>query len=239
MGGPGSGRRKVLDKIEPTPKTQVTTAAATRASRAKKPAAIKVNTAGGATLEVLTVGEKQFYERQVKTYLEEFGFTSPSDKADLDTLVSQELMNYRWTQQLVTGQNYAGEPLPLVLADQYRRNQNDAARSISQMKTSMGMTRAARDADKGSVQEYISGLLRSAKEFGTHRQEQVILVLTLYNELSSIIGTFDRSNDVEKQKVGIETAEDIVEWVRSIGIPRYEALDKAWVDSTQKYWSDL
>lgn len=238
MGGPGSGRRKVLDKIEPVAKTKVTTAAATR-SRARKPAPIKVKTASGLDLVVLTEAEKAFYRRQVETYLEEFGFTSPSDKADLDTLVSQELMNYRWTQALITGKDHAGEPIPLVLADQYRRNQNDAARSISQMKTSMGMTRAARDADKGSVQEYISGLLRSAKAFGTHRNEQVILVLTLFNELSSIVGTFDRSNQVERQKVGIETEEDIVEWVRSIAIPRYKELDQAWVDSTQKYFEDL
>lgn len=238
MGGPGSGRRKVLASAEPVAKTKVTTAAATR-SRTRPPKPITVKTASNLELVVLTAGEKEFYERQSKTYLDEFGFTSPSDRADLDILLSQELMNYRWTQALITGKDHAGEPVPLVLADQYRRNQNEAARSISQMKTSMGMTRAARDADKGSLQEYITGLLRSAKEFGTHREEQVILVLTLFNELSSIVGTFDRSNAVEKQKVGIETHEDIVEWVRSIAIPRYKKLDQDWVDSTQKYFSDL
>lgn len=238
MGGPGSGRRKELDKAEPAALTKVATTP-TRASRARKAPPIKVKTAAGATLEVLTQDEKKFYEGQVKIYREEFGFTSPSDMADLDLLISQELMNYRWTQQLVTGKDYASQPLSLVVADQYRRNQNDAARSISQMKTTMGMTRGARDADKGSVGEYISGLLRSAKAFGVHRQEQVILVLTLYNELSSIIGTFDRSNEVERQKVGIESAEDIVEWIRTEAIPRYLKLDRDWVDSTQKYFEGL
>lgn len=235
MGGPGSGRRKELDKISDAATTQV----AASAPAAPPAPPITVTTASGATLRVLTDEEKTFYERQRDTYLEEFGFTSLSDKADLDALLFQEMMSHRWTVQLATGTDYAGQPLHVTLANQYRVNQNDAARSISQIKTTMGMTRASRDADKGSVSEYLTGLLRSAKQFGIHRNEQVILVLTLFNELKMIVGTYDRSNATERNKVGIEAPEDIVEWIRTIAIPKYEELDKKWVDSTQRYWEGL
>lgn len=234
MGGPGSGRRKALDSVAPSaPTVSVTTGAAKTKKR------ITVSQPSGTKLEVLTQTEKTTYEIKRDLYMKEFRFTSSSDLADLDRLLLQELLDFRWSTQLVSGEDYEGRALAPVIEEQLRRNKNDAAKIISQVKFDLGMNRAARDATMDSPSEYISTLLKRAKEFGVHRNNQVVEALRLIKDLETVVGTYDRSNETERRKIGFESDEDIVEYVRSEIIPRFNKVDEEWQKSTQKYWEGL
>lgn len=219
---------------------------ATVAPAAEKPIApptrgraqvFKVQQPSGGSFEVATADERKFYQDQQKKYLAENKFTAATDLADLDRLLFQELLDYRWTVQLGKGKSYDDYDLAPAIEEQYRRNKNDAAKVIAQIKNDLGMTRAVRDSQMDSPADFVKNLLIRAKEFGVHRNKQVIEALVLFNRLKSIVGTFDRSNAVERTKVGIETEADIVDWIRTEAIPQFDAIDDAWRSGTQKYWS--
>lgn len=240
MGGPGSGRRsKLAEKDLEADLPAVTTTVETPPQKQRAPRKYEVVLSSGEKFSVLTKAEKDFYDRQRERYMAEFSFTASSDQADLDQLLFQELLDYRWTQWLARRMDYDNQVLGLVLEDQYRRNKNDAQRTIGAIKTRLGMTRASRQESTESVASYIENLRKRAKEFGVHRNNQVILVLTLFNRLSSIVGTFDRSNETERSKTGFETEEHIVDWIRETALPEYRELDKKWIHSSQKYWEGL
>lgn len=219
---------------------QTTPAAATppRRARTRKtpPGPLTVTQPTGSTFEVPNAHEKSFYEAQMRKYLAEFKFTASADLADLDRLLFQELLDFRWTKQLGNGKDYDGQWLSAAIEDAYRRNKIAAATVISQIKTDLGMNRASRDAQLDSPADFIRQLLIRAKEHGVHRNNQVIAALRLFNHLKSIVGTFDRSNMLERDKVGIRSEEDIVAWIRDVAIPEFDAIDDAWRSSTQKYW---
>lgn len=241
MGGPGSGRRPAIDKghkvaVDPTTLPPQTAVTATPRAKAKH---YVTQPTGGSRVEVLTKDEKVFYEGQRELYMKEFSFTAASDKADLDRLLFQELLDYRWTVQLGKGADYDGIPLAPSLADAFRRNKNDSAKVIDTIKTSLGMTRAERDAKGESLNTYIAELRRRAGEFGVVRNKQVTEALILFNEAKSIIGSFDRANQLEREKMGFEAPEDIVEWFRTVAIPRYDEIDTKWRSGTQRYWDQM
>lgn len=241
MGGPGSGRRPRVDveaerAAAKKPTTRVSTG--TTARRARKVKHLVSQHTGG-SFEVLTPEEKVFYEGQSAKYLEDFSFSASSDLADLDRLLFQELMDFRWSRQLASGQDYDRNALLPGMEEQLRRNKTEGAKLIGQIKSDLGMNQSSRDLAKESPAAYVQGLLRRAGEFGVHRNNQVIKALTLMNQLSSIVGTFDRSNELERSKTGFESEEDIVEWVRSEMLPEFRAVDDAWRKSTQKYWEGM
>ncbi len=200
---------------------------------------VTVQTVTGEDLQVQGAPEASFYEQRRDKYLAENVFTETADLADLDRLLFLELMSYRWMLWLSSGYDYDGDPISGATEEQLRKNLKESAPSISMVKNDLGLTKSARDKDKAdSVGNYIMDLKRRAKQLGVHRQRQVDVAMTLFNEMRSIIGTFDRSNELERRKTGIESDEDIVDWIRSVAIPRFEAIDEHFRNSPdgQRYW---
>lgn len=203
------------------------------------PPKFQVKQPTGAMIEVLTSKEKAFYEGQHKQYMTDFAFTSSADLADLDRLLFQELLDFRWTTWLSNGRDRDGQYMTPSLEDQIRRNKNEASKAISLLKNDLGMTRLQRDAENDSFAAWFAKVSKRAKEFGVHRNNQVIEALKLFNELKSNVGAFDRSNELERQKLGFETEADLVEWVRTVAIPRFDAIDDAWRSGSQRYWDAM
>ena len=56
------------------------------------------------------------------------------------------------------------------------------------------------------------------------------------NELSSIVGTYDRANETERRKVGFESELEIVAWVRDKMIPKFRKIDEEFRKTQQRYW---
>ena len=232
MGGPGSGRRKAIKRDTAVPPTDEPIEAA--GTDLLKPLP-RVTQPTGGTIEVQDDLEKTFYDGQHAKYLEENKFTS-SDLTDLDSLLLQELLDYRWTRQLASLKDYDGRFLSVGAEEQLRRNKNDAARIVSGLKVNLGLTRASRNAQEASTSEYLNQLRIRAKEFGIHRNTQAVSAITLMNELSSIVGTYDRANETERRKVGFESELEIVAWVRDKMIPKFRKIDEEFRKTQQRYW---
>lgn len=198
-----------------------------------------VDTVTGEHIEVQGAGEQRFYETRRDKYMAENAFTETADLSDLDRLLFLELLSFRWMTWLSSGKDYDGDAISGGDEEQLRKNLKETSPLISQIKNDLGLTKTARDKEKAeSVGAYLVDLKRRAKMFGIHRERQLDLALVLFNELKAIIGAYDRSNELERSKVGIESDEDIVDWIRSVAIPRYDAIDEHFRNRPdgQKYW---
>jgi len=198
-----------------------------------------VVTPSGQTIEVLSDAEHVFYDTQRGRYMAENRFTNTSDLLDLDRLLFMELLVYRATSWIGRGQDYEG----LTLSDHdetaQRRSLKDTSAMISVIKNDLGLTRTQRDkAAYESVGHYLTQLKQRAKEFGIHRERQVASGITLCKQLFAIVGAYDRSDEVERKKIGFENADEILEWIRDIMVVEFDKLDTDFIAGTQKYWSD-
>lgn len=195
----------------------------------------EVEAVSGETLNVMTVGEQRWYEQTRDSYLEQTQFEDASDLSDLDRLLLMELLIHRWSSWIAQGSDYEREE---VDPSKLQKQIGDYTANVTKLKQAMGLTKEARDkaANAGSVGEYINDLLARAKLFGVHREEQTVKSIALLKELFSLVSTFDRSDEEERRKLGLETANDVLEWVRSVAQPEFDALDEEFIEGQQRYW---
>lgn len=238
MGGPGSGRRPQAKTLETRIEAARQDAQGIEVKDLAKPIDVPPRTVEQPTGSQITVqgdAEERFYNDQRGKYMAEFKFESSADLADLDALLMHELLDYRYTTQLASGKAYDGRVLVYGEEDQLRQNKLAEAKVIADLKRQLGIARASRDGSAGSVADYLKELQRRAGEFGAYRQEQVVMAISLAKELQSIVEAFDRSNDTEKRVVGIESEEDIVQWVREEFIPRMVEVEQKFI-AAQRQW---
>jgi hypothetical protein len=198
---------------------------------------VDVVTPSGQKLRVLGQLEKDFYEAQAKQYLDENDFTNASDLLDLDRLLFYELIVYRMTWWLGAGVDYDNFTIDRT---QCQRNLKETSEQLSKVKTDLGLTKSARDkAQAESVGAYLTELKQRAKEFGVHREKQLVKGITLCHQLFSIVGAFDRADAVERTKIGFESEADVLDWVRNTMKPEFQAVDDHFAKNVQRYWTDL
>lgn len=195
----------------------------------------EVKTVAGDPLFVQSEQERTWYKRAKSSYLRDTKFTEHTDLLDLDRLLCLELLAFRWNQHLTSGVDYDEE---LTADEALRRKLKDAHESINKLKTTMGLTKAARTAtlETGNFQDTWNELKARAKEFGIHREEQLRVALVQMNELSAIVGAFDRSDAVERAKLGYETEADILTWIREHMLPEYRKVDEHFRANSQRLW---
>lgn len=194
-----------------------------------------VELVSGETLIVLTAGEVRWFNNNRKLYLEQTRFSETTDLQDLDRLLAMELQVFRMTQWSAAGHDYDELPIDEALI---RRNIREYSEQINKTKTSMGLTKAARDEarNSGDVSQYLSDLKMRAKIFGIHRETQLTKALSLVQELSAIVGSYDRSDKEERHKLGFESESDIVDWIRTTMLPEYHVIDEHFRENEQRYW---
>ena len=198
-----------------------------------------VTTPSGQTIGVLGDPERLFYEGQAARYMTENKFTNTSDLLDLDRLIFLELLIFRASSVIGRGENYDGTVLNDRAEGDARRAMKENSALISTVKNDLGLTKSQRDrAMYENAGVYISELKARAKEFGVHRQSQLSAALTLCTQLFAIVGAFDRSDEVERGKIGFETEVEILDWIRTIMKPEYEAVDAYFIEHSQKYWTN-
>ncbi|NDG94080.1 MAG: hypothetical protein EBY55_13200 [Gammaproteobacteria bacterium] len=196
------------------------------------PDVFSITLVSGAQAQVMSEPEQEWFEEAKDNYLQQTRFTDQTDQADLDRLLNLELLTYRWSQWLFSGHDYQG--LAVDETD-LSRKLRDQSETINRLKSSLGLTKAARNQDAASVSERWSQLKERAKAFGIHREEQLRKALVLVNELSSIVGTFDRSDKEEREKIGFQSEKEIVDWIRETMLPEFKALDEHFREQ-QKFW---
>ena len=195
---------------------------------------ITVTTPVGSESPVMNQAEADFYNGQCNRYMSEFLFTNVADLADLSRVLFYELQMHRLSHWAATGTDYDGIP---VDAAQMRRAIKEYGDSLSKVKNDLGMTKSQRDKEKEQdTGAYLVRLKRRAREFGIHRETQLRKALQLMNDLSYIVGSFDRSDQVERDKLGFSTEHEILEWIRETMLPEFLAVDDHFRQKQQRFW---
>lgn len=193
-----------------------------------------VTTPSGVIIRVLGDVEQQFYIAKAKEYLDQNDFTNVSDLLDLDRLLFYELIVFRMQWWLGAGVDYDGLPID---RNQLQRNLKDTSDQLSKVKNDLGLTKSARDkAQAESVGAYLTDLKQRAKEFGVHRERQLVKGITLMKQLASIVGAFDRADKIEREKLGFRDEVEVLAWVRDVMIPEFDAVDAHFRANQQRYW---
>lgn len=186
----------------------------------------------GATIKVLSDGEKEYYEQIAQRYQADNIFQNITDYQELDRLLIMELMVYRWSQWLSEERDYAGE---LVNVDEIRKNIIENSKEIRLVKKALGLDKATRDKESAeSVGEFIHQLKLRAKEFGIMRNEQAVSAITMWKELIGII-TFYHNSTPDERKEFNRTSDDIMQWILDQN-EQFEKIDEEFRAGSQTYW---
>lgn len=109
---------------------------------------------------------------------------------------------------------------------------------INKIKETMGLSKKSREdslAD-GNFSAWLTDLKARAKLFGVHREGQLTKALVLMKELFTVVNSFDRSDAEERRKLGFETEAEILDWIRQVMQPEFNALDEYFRAHSQRYW---
>lgn len=196
---------------------------------------LQVQSVSGEPFKVLSAAEVRWFNDSRDSYLKQTKFTETTDLRDLDRLLVQELLVFRLSQFLSGGVDYEGFEVDETLL---RRNVREYSEQITRLKESMGLTKRARDdaLAGGDLNAYIANLQQRAQIFGVHRENQLKRALVLMNELSSIVGSFDRSDNEERHRLGFEDEKEIVGWIRTTMLPEFKQIDEHFRANEQRYW---
>lgn len=194
---------------------------------------IEVAGPSGEMLRVLTDGEAEWVTRITTRYMSDNHFSNITDLQDLDRILVMEMLSRRWGIWLAQEHDYEGSGVDLEKLQKYM---SDYSKEIRLLKKSLGIDKAARDRDKGdSPAEYINNLRIRAKEFGIMRNDQFAKVITLFQELISLITLHNNCDDYERKENNIEI-EDILDWIERMAIPEFQAIDATFRETKQKMW---
>ena len=197
----------------------------------------EVTTPSNSALHLQTVEEAEWYESRRDRYLADNHFTNVSDLQDLDRLLLMEVLLYRWGLWMGQGYDYQQAR---VDEKQLKDFIKEYSAELRQVKSSLAIDKGTRDKAKGeSLSDFTDLLLRRAKEFGYHRNEQYEIVITKFYELRSMVMTWDRCDEEERRMLDL-TADSILEWIRDKVIKDFdehsEAFRKAqtmWIQELQ------
>lgn len=194
---------------------------------------IEVDTPAGSKFQVLNEVEKDYFEDVAVRYLSDNHFTNITDLQDLDSILTKELMCYRWSLWLSQEADYEGNAINL---QDLQKSIKEYATEIRLTKKAMGIDKNSRDKEKSaSVAEYLEQLRNRAKEFGIIRNEQSVKLLTLGMELISLIQFHDNCDEIERREQNIEE-HDFIEWIREVFVPEFKMIDEKFRETSQKYW---
>lgn len=196
----------------------------------------EVQLCSGMTVEVMTAKEKEWFDKTRDAYLSENKYTESTDLQDVDRLLTLELQLFRWTLYIASGRDYDRIRID---EDLVRKQIKEVADSITKVKNSLGLDKAARDKslNEGNFHDWFTDATRRAKAFGVHRQKQLNQALALFNEISATVGAFTRSNEEERIKLGFRDEVKIVDWIREDVLPRYHEVDEYFATHEQSIWS--
>lgn len=201
---------------------------------------IEVENTTGQKIQLLHERERDFYEAAKDKYLADYKFTHANDYRTLDRLLSLEVQCFRYQWFTLADIDYEANLLLPKEATEYRRAIKEIQSQIADCQKDLGVTKAEREraSSVDDVGSYVTELLQRAKEFGVNRETQLDKALTLTQELFSMVGSYRRSNEQERRKLGIENAEQILDWVQEYMEPEFNLVDEHFRnrEDGQKYW---
>jgi hypothetical protein len=195
---------------------------------------IPVGLPSGAEFLVMTQDEHDYVTDRVQRYSEQLHLTNVSDLAQLDLMIEMELLTHRWALWMSRQKDYWDEDINEVLLS---RSLNDYAGQIRQLKKALGIDKVTRDRQRGeeSVAHFLQMLLIRAKEFGINREQMLDMALTLSMQLTSLLTLHDNCTEEERREQHV-TAEDLLDWLRTVFIPEFMSIDDHFRLNQQRYW---
>lgn len=195
---------------------------------------IPVKLPSGAVYYVLTKAEQEFFEERSRSYTDVFKFTNVSDLASLDQVLEFELLIHRYNTYLSLGKDWHGEEL--LNEGALRREVKGLSDELRQIKAALKIDKKGRDNDTtNDVATRWEELRIRAREFGVMRDEQVCKAVELANHLIALYEMYERSDEQERQANKCHP-QDLVDWVRDVFIPEFQAIDAAFREGRQKIW---
>lgn len=184
-----------------------------------------VRTPSGSDLHLQTQEEADWYVGRRDRYQVDNLFPNISDLQDLDRLLMLEVLTYRWGLWMAQGFDYV---YSRVDEGQLKNNIREYSVETRLLKQSLGIDKSTRDKEKGeSLSDYTASLLNRAKQFGYHRNEQYELAVTKFYELRSMVMTFDRCDEEERNLLDL-SQDSILEWVREHVIKEWDEMAEAF-----------
>lgn len=186
----------------------------------------------GVTVVVMTEGEREIFEGAAGKYLQDNKLTNVTDLKDLDRILMMELLIYRWSHWVIREQDYSGSAIDL---EKTQKSIVEVSKELRQLKKSLGIDKVSRDKDKGeSFAAFVDNVKYRAKEFVYKRNEEIIKAITLFKELEALI-TFHNNCTPQERKENHVEIDDIFNWIQTVAIPEFNAIDEAFRQN-QTYW---
>lgn len=195
----------------------------------------EVRLVSGRPIQVMTADEAAWLTETRDLYIGQTRFSDVTDLRDIDRLLALELMVFRLTKYLGSGMDYFGDEVDAPRLSQDLKSFSD---QINKIKQTMGLAKSVRDAaaNDGNFATWFENAKQRATVFKVHRQEQLGKTLALFEELSAIVGSYDRADKEEREKLGFTSETDILDWIRNTAIPEYRELDRFFQENVQSLW---
>jgi len=192
---------------------------------------VEVVSPSGNKFDVLNQSEADFYDERGRRYQVDNAFSNVSDLAELDRILTMELMCHRWSQWIIMEADYNGAMIDPSSLQKYIEVYSKEIRGL---KRDLGMDKSSRDKDnESSVADYIKNLMLRAGEFGVHRNNQAVAAITLLKELQGKMTLSDNATEAERRE--FEANRDQVwEWMLS-QFDKFDEIDAAF-SKEQKSW---
>lgn len=178
--------------------------------------------------------EVDYFQERVALYLDQNHFGNISDLSDVDRMMVGELLCFRWATWISRNRDYWGDAVDL---NELQKQMKEWNTELRQLKKMLGIDKVARDKVKGddSVAAYLQNLLIRAREFGVMRERQLDVALELMQQLFSLLTLHDNTDEIEKREMHV-TTEDLLEWLREVARPEYQAVDAYFREHQQSLW---
>lgn len=184
-----------------------------------------VTTPAGSVLNLQTQEEADWYNDRCSRYQHDNQFPNVSDLQDLDRLLTLEILVFRWSQWMAQGYDYL---YTRVEETQLKNNIREYSVETRLLKASLGIDKMTRDKVKSeSLADYVENLLKRAKQFGYHRNDQYEMAVTKFYELRTMVMTYDRCDQEEREHLDL-SPEKILEWIRDNVIKDWDDLAEAF-----------
>lgn len=178
--------------------------------------------------------EVVYFNDRVKRYLEDNLFSNVSDLQDLDRVVIQEVLCWRWQIWVSSQKDYWFEPIDEKDLQKQVKESSQETRAVKQ---TLGLDKVTRDKVKGedSVSRYIDNLKIRAREFGIMREDQLGKALELFNDLKAELVLLENTTVDERQEMK-KSPEDFMRWIHNVLVPKFDAIDNHFKQNKQRFW---
>lgn len=187
--------------------------------------------------ELQTRAEVEFATRLSSLYAEQFGFENISDIADVDQIVRNETLLFRWDRQTGSGVGPTGAPLKASEIDAINRLAQAKQTENRQLKRQLQVAASSRQSGKGSPAEWFELVLDSALAHEIHRHKHHDVMREACYDLIGRVQFVKQATADEQRMVGIDE-DGLLDYLMGDFEARIISFDELYQEEEQSAWVD-